>query len=201
MTDKEKNIIKETDKLYHSYGIKSITMDDVAKNLGISKKTLYQYVNDKQELVSKVLYRHTQRFESKIKAITAKNLNPVEELVELSNLVQRMIIRFNHSIDFDLNKYYTETYENFKTHRRKLLRDTILKNLLRGIDEGYYRKEINPDIISVLQMVRIENLFESGLLNLDEVGKNEFFAEALAFYVYGIANEKGRKSFKKETEQ
>lgn len=201
MTDKEQRIIKETDKLYQSYGIKSITMDDVAKNLGISKKTLYQYVNDKVELVSKVLSLHSLRFESKLHKITARELNPVDELIELSNLVHKMIVRFNHSMDFDLNKYYTETYGSFKSHRRKLLKDTILINLVRGIEKGYYRKEINPDIISILQMVRIENLFESGLLDLDEVGKNEFFAEALAFYIYGITNEKGRKYFKKKTDQ
>jgi len=198
MLEKKKHIITETNKLFQTYGIKSVTMDDIAKNLSISKKTLYQYVSDKNDLVGNILKANIELYKNQINLIAKQNSNPVDELIELSDLLINEVKNFNRSVDFDLNKFYPEVYRKYKAVKHEILRETIIDNLVKGIKTGFYRKEINIELIGKVQAIRIENLFETELMNWDEIKSEQFFYELLDFYIHGIANLKGKEYFIKK---
>src|SRR5665811_2127221 len=111
MNDELKNILLKVRELYMKYGIKSITMDDVARELGISKKTLYQYVTDKDDLVRKFVdYEIDQKQDEVIRCFNIR-FNAIEELFEISFFMNKMMRNQNPATEYDLKKYYPNHYQ------------------------------------------------------------------------------------------
>jgi AcrR family transcriptional regulator len=192
MNDELKNILERVRCLYLKYGIKSITMDDVSRELGISKKTLYQFVSDKTDLVSKVLDTEIERRAYDFDTMGIGN-NAVEEMVLVNKHVHKMLKEYNPSTEYDLRKYYPDLYRKFRDGRRKKMYDWVLNNLKRGKEEGLYRQEINEEIIAKLYVHRNEVLMEDEQFNLVEYTSQKFFVEVLIYHIRGIANEKGTR--------
>ncbi len=119
-TDKEQQIIADAIKVFMTYGIKSVTMDDVAKHLRMSKKTLYQYVSDKNDLVKKCLDRDCQVTEVLVKEVLSKGLNAIEENFEISKHIVEDLKNIHPSIFYDLEKYYPDAWNTMYTLRHDL---------------------------------------------------------------------------------
>jgi TetR/AcrR family transcriptional regulator, cholesterol catabolism regulator len=117
MNEELKNLLLKVGCLYKKYGIKSITMDDVSRELGISKKTLYQYVQDKNELVAQVIDLSIENQMTIFNSLFSKGLNAIDELFEVNKMVAEMIKHHNPSEDYDLRKYYPDQYQ--KMHKIK----------------------------------------------------------------------------------
>ena len=179
--------------LFKKYGIKSVTMDDVSRELGISKKTLYTYFDDKTDLVEKVL---TLEFEEKSCSFInsmANRANALEELFEYYKIQIRILSSQQANFIYDLKKYYPAQFEKFSNRKKDLMIAKVKQNLKRGKEEGIYRQDINEDIITRLHVARIESLRTSDLFTNEEILSPEFFAEAFKYHVYGISSEEGRK--------
>jgi len=197
MKDKAQNILDHVSRLYHRYGIKSITMDDVSRNLGISKKTLYEYFSDKKDLVGQVLEsEYTQRC-LVFNALENRNLNAIEELFEIYALIKNLIRDYNPSMEYDVRKYYPELYSHLREVRRKVLFENSLRNILKGKKEGLYRKNLNAELISKLHLFRIETLYDSDLFTSEDLGSFETFHELFIYHLQGILSDKGREFFEK----
>ena len=110
MGTKEEQILKSVAGLYQRYGIKSVTMDDVATHLGISKKTLYQYFRDKEDLVRKVTLADKEQRHFILQAVQSVERNAIEELFEVYKILKAMFRQENPAILYDLRKYYPELY-------------------------------------------------------------------------------------------
>src|ERR1035437_2884162 len=110
MNEELKNLLSKVRCLYMKYGIKSVTMDDVARELGISKKTLYQYVNDKNELVQKVVEMELDDKAEGFSKMNCSGLNAIEELFEVHKMIRQMLKDYNPSTEYDLRKYYPELF-------------------------------------------------------------------------------------------
>ena len=177
MNDKVQGILSHVSKLYHRYGIKSITMDDVASHLCISKKTLYEYFQDKKDLVTQVLNAEHSFHCSVFDEIMQRKLNAIEELFELYKSIKRMIQDYNPSMDYDIRKYYPDLYTRVKETRQSTMIRNIHDNMKKGKKEGLYRKDLNADVIARLHMLRIENLVEAELFSADELNSFEVFHE------------------------
>ena len=106
------DIIVKVSELYMKYGIKSVSMDDVARELGISKKTLYQHFTDKDELVQKVVDYHMDMQEQEMKKIACAGHNAIEELLMVSKNITQLLKQTNPSVTYDLQKYYPETWRS-----------------------------------------------------------------------------------------
>lgn len=197
MSERELKIIGEAANLYKKYGIKSVTMDDVASHLGISKKTLYQYVKDKNQLVEKVVLEKIRYKEKEFMAILVKNLNAIDELLAINKYINTVFRDYQPSMEFDLQKYYPESYKILQSVRRKRMYETIHQNLIKGIKEGLYRKDLDIEIITKLHVFRCENIIENDLFTQDEITSSRFFNEIFKYHIHGIANEKGLKYFEK----
>jgi AcrR family transcriptional regulator len=191
MNDELKNILLKVRGLYIKYGIKSITMDDVARELGISKKTLYQYVTDKEDLVGKFIDNEIAQRQEDICKCFRIGFNAIEELFEISMFMNKIMQRFNSTTEHDLKKYYPDYYEKTLKARREGIYNYILVNLKKGINEGLYRKELNKEVIAKLYLWRSENAHLDELFTVEEFTSIKLFIELLTYHVRGIATEKG----------
>jgi AcrR family transcriptional regulator len=173
------------------YGIKSVTMDDVARELGISKKTIYQYVNDKNELVKMVVGMEIDERGKTFSKMGSPELNAVEEIFEVHKSVQQMLKDYNPSTEYDLRKYYPELYAQIVKVRRDRIYQNVLANLVKGKAEGLYRSELNDELIAKFQLSRVESAFDDKIFTQEELLSTKFFYEMFIYHIRGIANEKG----------
>jgi AcrR family transcriptional regulator len=191
MIEDFRNILLKVRELYMKYGIKSITMDDVARELGISKKTLYQFVSDKDDLVGKFIDNEIEQRQEEIFKCFKIGFNAIEELFRISAFMNKMIREQNPATEYDLRKYYPHHYQKIVKSRRERMYNYILLNLKKGKEEGLYREDINEEIISKLYLTRSENNNLRELFTIEEFTSNTVFVELLTYHVRGIATEKG----------
>ncbi len=196
-----KDILSKTFELYGKYAIRSVTMDDVAGELGISKKTLYQFVANKNELVEKVILSEMEITRKRHESIKSMNLNSIEELFEVSKLMNELLKKHNPALFFDLRKYYPNLFKIITTIKREKTFESVLNNLKTGIREGLYRKEINPDIIAKIYVSRIEQSYDNSIFSIAEVTSIEVFNEVLIYHLHGICNETGLKILNKKLKE
>lgn len=173
------------------YGIKSVTMDDVSRELGISKKTLYQYVSDKNELVKKVLELEINDRAKDFSKMECPELNAIEEIFEVHKMVRDMLKNYNPSTEYDLRKYYPELHAQLIKVRRERIYNNTLANLAKGKAEGLYRKELNDELIAKLQLSRVEAAFDDKIFTQEELVSPKLFLEMFIYHIRGIANQKG----------
>ena len=180
-------------KLYNKFGIKSVTMDDVSRELGISKKTLYQYVKDKAELVEKVVTLNTLQHRETIYNIVKENYNAIEELLAVNKYMNEMMKEQNPTLDYDLRKYYPELHSRLLRDSRQRMYDSIKQNLEKGQKEGLYRMDMDINIICRLHMTRLEYKYTSDSFTITELGSEKIMDEIFKYHLHGIASEKGLK--------
>lgn len=197
MGNRVQSILGQVSKLYHRYGIKSVTMDDVAHHLSISKKTLYEYFEDKKDLVNQVLSSEHSNNCLVFDEIQHRKLNAMEELFEIYKSVKKMIQEYNPSMDYDIRKYYPDLFIKLREVRRKTMLENTLRNMVKGKKEGLYRKNLNIEVISRIHLFRIENLFDNDLFSAEELNSFVIFHELFIYHLHGIMSNKGRDFFVK----
>jgi len=166
-------------------------MDDVARELSISKKTLYQYVTDKDDLVGKFIENEIElRFEEIYKCFKI-GFNAIEELFEISFFMNRMMKDQNPTTEYDLKKYYPHHYQKTVKARREGMYKYVLQNLKKGKEEGLYREDMDVEIIAKLYMSRSENNHLNELFTNEEFTSIKLFIEILTYHIRGIATKKG----------
>lgn len=188
-----KDILSKTFELYEKYAIKSVTMDYVARELSISKKTLYKFVANKNKLVEKVILSEMELAGKKHESIKEMKLNSIEELFEVSKMMNERLKNHNPALFFDLRKYYPALFKEVIKIKREKVYESVLNNLKKGIKEGLYRKEVNPDIIAKIYVSRMEQSYDNSIFSIAEVTSIEVFNEVLIYHLHGICNEKGLK--------
>jgi len=192
LSDQEfQKIIEKVSQLYEQYGIKSVTMDDVARELGMSKKTLYNYVSNKDDLVSHYIEYVTHQRRCNVEDIKKQDLNAIEELFEVNWHVIQMLKHYNPSTDYDLKKYYPHHYSRLREIRQNNMLQAVKENIIKGKQEGLYRQELDENIIARVHVSRIENSFANEMFDISEMITWRFIREMMAYHVRGIANEKG----------
>ncbi|HRN38224.1 MAG TPA: TetR/AcrR family transcriptional regulator [Flavobacteriales bacterium] len=185
-------IVAEAAKIFWTYGIKSVTMDDLATRMGISKKTLYQHVADKNDLVEKVVDHVAREFKCGVMCISRAG-NAIDELYAITNTVAERLKGIHPSIHFDLEKYHPEAFRRMMETRRREVYATTVANMERGIKEGIYRNDLNIPIIATLYISRLEVVFDGDLFPADRFNPGEVHWALFRYHVRGIASEKGVK--------
>ncbi len=195
---KKKEIITGALRVFMQKGIKSVNMDDVSKELGISKKTLYLVVKDKEELVQKGVEVFCKKEDLEMNLIQGKSLNAIEESLEIKKWVLNVLDGIHPSVAFELEKYYPKVSRRMQEHRKKVIYKSLFENLLKGQEEGFYRKDLNPDIIVKIYISRIETLFDQRIFPLSEYALSNLYIESFNYHIRGIASEKGLKYLEKK---
>jgi AcrR family transcriptional regulator len=197
MDSKTLHIIEQVRRLYQRYGVKSVTMDDVAKHLYISKKTLYQHFTDKEDLVRNIVlldYNNRNKF---FLELNKKELNAIEELFEVYRMINSIFRDFNASMEYDIHKYYPDLYSKVKDIRRKQMYHAMYNNMNKGKREGLYRKELNSKIIARLHVFKVENMFDNDIFTMEELASFKIFNEVFVYHMQGIMSADGRSFFEK----
>ncbi|HAN18985.1 MAG: hypothetical protein A2X13_11680 [Bacteroidetes bacterium GWC2_33_15] len=197
MNSELQNILEKVTALYMKYGIKSITMDDIARELGISKKTLYLYVENKNDLVEKVVDYVTNQKECDFNNIDKKEMNAIEKLLEVNMHIIKTMKDYNPATEYDLKKYYPELYAKIHTLRKERMHQSILENIKKGKEEGLYRAELKEEIIARLQVSRFMNMHEDEIFSQNDIQRSEFIHELFIYHIHGIANAKGLEILEK----
>jgi AcrR family transcriptional regulator len=189
-------ILKGAEELFMRYGIRSISMDDIARHLAVSKKTLYQYVADKDELVLEVAKMGFEEKRAVIEDIRSKTQNPIEELAMLSSCMRSMLETVNPSLFYDLEKFYPRAWSVWKDFKRGYLRESIIILLKQGIEQGFIRDDIDVEIMASLRIEMVQLAFQTELFpggyTLHQIQEQLF-----DLFVHGLLTDKGRKLYKK----
>ena len=195
----ELNIILDKVKdLFMRYGIKSVTMDDVSRELGISKKTLYQHVSNKEELVEKVLdYLHNQ-IDKHDDLRDVKDKNAIEKLMMVNDKVNYMMKNHNPSMQYDLKKYYPDIFRKFYEIQRTEISRSIITNIEQGIKEGLYRSSVNPVLVAKLYLSRVWTITDSDIFTEDEIRTPGFFLSIMELHIRSLATQKGMDEFEEK---
>lgn len=202
MEAKKQAILEKVAELFMRYGIKSVTMDDVAKALKMSKKTLYQYVSDKQDLVRQVMAGHCQLERMACDLIAENNqANAVDELLEITKFVTGQIKNVHPSIHYDLEKYYPDAMGEFESHKMDYIYNMVASNLKRGIQQGWYRSNINIPIISRLYVYKLDMFFDPEIFPPREFNFLEVYMEMMRYHIRGVATEQGLAYLTKKAAQ
>jgi AcrR family transcriptional regulator len=187
--------------LFMKYGIRSVTMDDIARHLAVSKKTLYQHFADKDDLVIKMSEMYLDRSYRNYEQIATGSSNSIEELSKISVRMKRDMENLNQSMLFDLQKYHPKAWGLYVEHKLKIISQSVVRNIRQGIVDGFYRPEINPDIMAVTRLVLIEAAFNPELFPKDQFNFVEVQTQLFDLFVHGLCTEKGRKLYLKYKEE
>lgn len=187
MSDTLNKILATATQLFFKYGIRSVSMDDLARELGVSKKTLYQYVDNKADLVQKAIEVHFNLEEKTMRQIAATHENAIDEMLAIANQIIQMLGDMNPTIAFDLKKYYRSSWEWVENHRKQVLYKTIVNNITNGVAQGLYRQNLKPELIALFYIAKSESI-----VALEHNYKPvEAFIEFFKYHIYGIASEQG----------
>ncbi len=200
-TDTKQRIQKAAHVLVMQYGIRSISMDDIAANLGMSKKTIYQYFKDKDELVEAVVDEVIATNQYACKADIDRSENAVHEIFLVMEMMAEMFKTMNPSILYDMQKYHPAAFSKFSKHKNEFLYNVCTQNLQRGIKDELYRPEM---AVEILCRYRVETMFipfnpefqqklKYSLAKIEE--------EILIHFLFGLVSLKGYKLIIKYKEQ
>ena len=191
------DILKTAAELFLTYGFKSVTMDEIANALGMSKKTIYQYFENKNVLVEATTLYMFNLISNGIDEIRAQKLNPIEEIFEIKRFTMLHLKDEKSSPQFQLQKYYPKIFESLKTNQFCVMEDCVACNLTEGVEQGLYRDTINISFITKIYFNSMMALKDKELFPLNNFSMHELMNHYLEYHLRGICTEKGLETLKK----
>ena len=188
----ERILLKARDLMLQS-GLRQVTMDDLAHQLGISKKTIYQYYKDKDDLVKAVVNLELKEHEMTCKDCKSKAENAIHEMFLLMENMKAMTQTMNPNSMMELEKHFSNAFDMIKTHKDDFLFSLIKQNLMKGIEEGCYRKDLDIDIISKFRLETVFIPFNLHLFPLNKFNSLEVHTQLMEHFVYGLMTIKGHE--------
>jgi TetR/AcrR family transcriptional regulator, cholesterol catabolism regulator len=199
--DAKQRILLKAHELFNRYGIRSVSMDDIAAQLGMSKKTLYQYFVDKEELVRAVISSEIDSKMADCCRYQEEGENPIHEVFLSFDQVSQMFASMNPSILFDMEKYHPSAFRKFKEFQTGFLYEIIRNNLDRGVKEGLYREDIDIDTLSRYRIHTIMLSFNQEVFPNNRTHLVHIEHQLFEHFLYGLATTKGEKLIQKYKHQ
>jgi AcrR family transcriptional regulator len=187
----KERILAEAERLFWKYGVRSVTMEDIAHQLGISKKTIYQHFNDKEQILYQVIQDKTGRDQSEMDCMVTETSNPVEEILGVLTMIRKNTDQVSPNLLNDIKRYYPQAFALFRQYKEGQIMRSILENIQKGISQGIYRSDINPTILARLRVEQIELAFNHDLFPSDQYSMHDVQAELMHHFVRGMLTEKG----------
>lgn len=195
MEEKLQEILSQAADLFKKYGLKSISMDDMAQHLGISKKTLYKYVSGKEDLIVQVVEFERQKIKQQFQSIPQEGMNAIDILLEHSRIVNRIYEDTNPAFMFDIRKYHHALEETCFEKTNETIYKTIRKNIELGIKQGIYRDNLDIEMTALLYTKKIQTIHRDQQGGKLTYTPEQMFRVMMENHIMGIATEKGRKYF------
>lgn len=193
----EEKILKGAEELFFKYGVRSVTMDDIARHLGMSKKTIYQSYKEKDEIVHKLMQAHIKEDECQFAENFNKAGNVVEEMFSIMRTITETFTRINPLLFYELQKYYPQSWKLVKEFKEEFVQKMVERSLEKGKKDGYVRQDVNVRILSRLRMEEVELAFNAGVFPPDKFSIVEVQLTLAEHFLYGICTLKGHKFINK----
>ena len=197
----EKSLIEKAGQLFIRYGIKSMTMDEISRQMGSSKKTLYQFVSNKKELVKKVVKQQIAQEQACICDLFEEYGNAIDKLMQITAFVGSQMKELHPSVMFDLKKYHIDAWQALNNHKEKFVYRIVKENMELGIKEELYRANLNPELVSRFYLSMANMIFDPDYATEVDVPKEKLHEEMMRYHIRGIANSKGREYLKQKFNQ
>lgn len=201
MDEKLEKILRESARLFMKYGIRSLSMDDICRELGMSKKTLYQYVESKSDLIARLLQYNFDDHIKIVHPLIRDEHNAIDVLLAVSRKVCLDMQNFHPSTIFDLQKYYPEIYKNHYDAKMIAIYNDIKANINRGIAEGLYRDDMDEELVARLYVQKLEDVHDPGFLAsmaTDVASYAKVFHVMFDNHIRGICNATGLAYYEKQ---
>ncbi|NVK49542.1 MAG: TetR/AcrR family transcriptional regulator [Cyclobacteriaceae bacterium] len=194
-------ILEAAIEQFSKYGVRSVTMDDIARHLGISKKTLYQEFADKKELVKTAFDQILKLDQNKIEAfMNGSDDQVIETLVHLSRMMRERLQSINPVTIMEVQKYFPEAWQIFVRHKEEVILSQMMEILERGKNLGYFRKEIEVPILARIRVDQITSAMDSTNFQDANYDIVKIQLEMMDHFLHGIFTEKGREAYKTHQE-
>lgn len=177
--------------LFSRFGIKGVTMDDLARELSISKKTIYKHVCNKNELVQQCCAHNMHRISSEVERIQKDSVNAIDEMLQVDAMVRSHLRVQLHQLEHQLMRYYPRTHRKMGEERREIVIAFSRRNLKRGIEESLYRPDIDIDIVAQIYFGKMQILKEESLRQVDEAALMHLLDESLKYHLRAIVSDSG----------
>ncbi len=191
MEDIANIIIQEASILFMKYGIKSVTMDDISRSLGISKKTVYQYFHDKNEIVNKVAKAYLENERRNFEEVQINAENAIDKLYRHSLFLRKSFEKMNSVVIFDLKKYHKDAWQLFQAYKKNIFSKSMIETLKEGIDQGYFRGNIDPEILITFRFEILEMVADGNIFPPDKYDFRQVQIQLFDHFIHGILTEKG----------
>ncbi len=194
-------ILLKADELFRRYGIRAVTLDEIANNLGISKKTIYQFYEDKDALVDAVMMTEFEKNHKECCQCSTDAKDAVDELFQLMLNIDEDFRNLNPIIIMDLKKFHFKTFEKFEKHLHQDILQMIVANLKRGIAEGLYREDLDVEIVARFRVATIWLMFDQDVFPSNKFQLTKVVKEIFELFLHGLVNTKGYKLIEKYKQQ
>ena len=186
-------IILGGEELFLKAGIKSVTMDDIAKHLGMSKKTIYQFFKDKNELVIALVQKKLKEDEDQMGDIVSKSTNVIEGMINMMKCSEDIFARINPIVIHDMQKYHPDAWKQFQNFKSGVIVQTLEELLKKGIEQGYIRPDIDVKVIARMRMIQVETGFNTTFFPHSEFNVWKVQQQFLEHFNYGVCTLEGYK--------
>lgn len=196
METKER-ILAAAQELFFKYGIRSISMDDIAKHLSISKKTIYAFFKNKDEVVHELMRHKLEEDEKGFRLLEQDSSNVIEEVFNLMSHLSKVIGQINPGLFYDLQKHHPQTWQLFTEFKEACVLKMVENTLERGVKQKLIRPDIDIKILSRMRMEQLEMGFNPTIFPPDKFKLVDVQLSMLDHFLYGICTLKGHKLINK----
>ncbi len=186
-------ILNHAQKLFTRNGIKSVSMDDIAADMAMSKKTLYKWFENKDQIVQAAMTRHLESTQFDCNTMIQGSTSAIDELFQMLEWVKQEFSNVHHSIFYDLQKFHPVTWQLWQAHKNEFILSQIIQNLRRGIAEGLFRADLDMEVIARLRLAQIELQFDPELYPARAFAHERVSVALLEHFMLGVATLRGHK--------
>jgi TetR/AcrR family transcriptional regulator, cholesterol catabolism regulator len=192
------DILERVRELFFKYGVRSVSMDDICRDIGVSKKKLYTYFQSKTELVSKLLELERRNFEIIFEHHNFEGINAIDILLIVSRDLGERFWDISPSMTFDLKKYYPDIYHQHIDERIEFIYQKIQINLQKGISQGMYRDDLSIELVARLYIRRLIDIHNPEFFPADKFSFQTLFDVMFDNFIRGIARPEGTEYYEKQ---
>ncbi|MDP4679605.1 MAG: TetR/AcrR family transcriptional regulator [Cyclobacteriaceae bacterium] len=189
------NILEKADNLFHKYGVRSISMDDIARELGISKKTIYQYFKDKDDIVYQMTQRRIEIDKNEFSKAYESSEDAIDELIKVSVCLRKNLNRVNPALLFDIQKYHPRSWDLWIDYKNNYIRNYVLKSIERGKREGFFRSTLDAETLATFRIETVQMSFDDRIFPHDKFNFTEVQMTLFDHFVHGLLTVKGHEIY------
>ena len=190
-------ILETSLNLFYKYGIKAITMDDIAKEMGISKKTIYRFFKEKDDIVNQLSETELKKNQQMMDEMRKQANDPIHEMILISIHIQKVFAEINPVFFYDLNKQFSRALNDFKKFKTECMFTNIKRNLVDGIAQGLYRNDLDLDFVTQYRILQMDMFMGGSDFEFENISMAKAHQLIMDIFMHGISTVKGHKLINK----